>query len=57
MSAREIGAQPFAGLELMSFNQRAAIAAPPSCKPSQRTFGFVANNFGTAKLCDKLALH
>jgi hypothetical protein len=56
MSAREIRAQPFPSLELMSVDERASIAAPSSRKPGQRTFGFIVNNCGAAKFSDQLAL-
>ena len=35
----EIGAQPFAGLELRRLDQRVAVASLAACEPGERAFG------------------
>jgi len=54
MRAREIAAESFTSLELMRFDQGAAIASAPTREPGQRTFRFIDDDAGSAELCDDL---
>jgi hypothetical protein len=56
MRACEFGTKPFAGLQLMRLDHRAAITATPPSKPRQWALVLVNDNLRTASLRGHLAL-
>jgi hypothetical protein len=56
MCAGEIRAQPLTRLQLMRFDQGAAIASASSREPSQRAFYFIDDNLDAAAIRDDLSL-
>jgi hypothetical protein len=56
MSMGEIRAQPLARLQLVRFDQSAAVAPTPAREPNQRAFSFVDDDAGAAEIGDDLAL-
>ena len=56
IGACEIGAQALAGLQLMRFDERAAVAAATAREPGKWAFGFVDDDGRAPELGDDLAL-